>query len=268
MDAKQIKDDIQGEDEVVEDDEIDEQLLEEPVVTVNRTKMVRGLFLAISVLGFVIFAGSLTLFRHRALKDIDGFMSLFLGVSIAFICAIVVSWIRARWICVAVLDETGLIASTLSNKYDLTWGEVVGARSYNKAQKNSKKVQVRVVLLLEGCKCLEAPIDHDQLNPLLRILFSARFKPNCDGQRLGITKGLTVILLGIVAILLGTWWAGHALNQFNNGVFFRGNIRLILLKLAAATVAPLGGLGCLIWGLYHTIAGPILYKPGYLAQHK
>ena len=51
-----------------------------------------------------------------------------------------------RWICVAVFDEAGVIASTLSGKYDLAWEEIVGARTYTKVQKEANKVQVRVLL--------------------------------------------------------------------------------------------------------------------------
>lgn len=237
--------------------------LDEPVVTVNRRPTVVGSFIAVAVLGFVVLGGSLMLFGVRALKDFDGLMLLFLGSEIACVCGMVAIWIRARWICVAVFDEAGVIASTLSGKYDLAWEEIVGARTYTKVQKEANKVQVRVLLLIDNNRCIEAPIHDVQLSLLLRLLSNARFKPDSEGQRLGVTKGLTLMILGSTAVIFGAWWAGHALNQFNNGILFQGNAKAILFKVAAATVLPVGGLICSIWGLYQTIVGPILYKPGY-----
>ena len=235
-----------------------------PIVTIDRKRVVGGSFVAAIILGFVVLAGTATLFGARALLDFDHFMMLFLGVTIAWICAVIAMWIRARWICVAVLDESGVIASTLERKYDLTWEELIGARTYIKVQKDSSKVQARVLLLLEDNRCLEAPIDQVQLNPLFRIAYSSEFKVNSEGQRLGSAKSLTLVFLGIAAIILGAWWAGHALTQWNNGILFQGNMKAILIKVAAATVVPIGGFGCMVWGLYHTIARPILYKPGYI----
>ena len=237
---------------------------DDPIVTIDRKRAVGGSFVAAIVSGFVVLAGAATLVGARAFQDVDHFMLSFLGVAIACICAMIALWIRARWICVAVIDESGVIASTLERKYDLTWEELIGARTYIKVQKDSSTVQARVLLLLEDSRCLEAPIDPVQLNPLIRIAFTAEFKVNSEGQRLGSLKGLTLVLLGIVALVLGSWWAGHALTQWNNGVLFQGNFRAAIFKVAAATVVPIGGFGCMIWGLYHTIARPILYKSGYI----
>ena len=245
--------------------EFDSLSIVDPIVTIDRKRVVRGSFVAITVLGFVVLAGSITLFGDRAGRDLNNLMLLLFGVTIACICAVVAIWIRARWICVAVLDETGVIASTLERKYDLPWGELVGARTYTKEPKDAKSVQVRVLLLLEDGRCLEGPVGQVQMNQLFRLMFSAKFRPDSDGQRLGSVKGLTLIVLGIVSVILGLWWAGHVVDQFNNGVLFQGNVRAIVLKLAAAIAGPVGGLCSIAWGLYHTIARPILYTPGYLS---
>jgi hypothetical protein len=262
MDPRQFKTDPSFEDAIAGDNEQWQD--EDPVVTINRKNAVSGYFIAACVLSFVFFAGSLTLFRVRMFRDIDGFMMMLLGVSIASACAIAAIWIRARWVCVAVLDETGVIASTLADRYDLTWSDLVGARSYTKILKESNRVQGKFWLLLEECRCLEAPVSTDQLHTLFQILLAAKFKPESDGQRLGVMKGLTVSILGVAAMALGTWWAFHAMNQFNNGVLFQGNIKAILFKIAAATLIPIGGLIAFVWGVYHIVFQPILYKPGYL----
>jgi hypothetical protein len=251
----------------LDDGPFDEAALVEPIVTVDRKNAVRGSFVAACVLGFVLLAGSVTLIGPKAFRDFNSFMLLLLGTSIACLCFIAAIWIRARWICVAVLDEAGLIASTLERKYDLTWGELIGARTYTKVSKDANKVQLRLVLLLEDSRCLETPVDYSQWNQLLRIAFSAQFKPDSSGQRLGAVKGITLVLLGIAAVTLGLWWDGIVVNQFNKGILFQGNARAIVLKLAAAAVLPVGGVCCIVWGLYHTLARPILYKPGYIANH-
>ncbi len=250
------------------DEEFDNEMLQDPIVTIDRKRTVGGSFVASTVLGLVVLAGTVTLFGAKAFRDFDHLMLLFFGVTLACLCAMIAVWIRARWICVAVLDESGVIASTLERKYDLTWGELIGARTYTKVIKDSNKVQARVLLLLEDSRCLEAPVDTVQLNPLFRVAFSAEFKANSEGQRLGSTKGLAMVVLGISAMILGSWWAGLAIAQWNNGVLLQGNFKAILIKVASATVVPIGGLGCMIWGLYHTIARPILYKPGYLSGNK
>ncbi len=251
-----------------QDEEFDEPMHADPIVTIDRKQTVGGSFVAATVLGLVLLAGTVTLFGAKAFRDFGQFMLLFFGVTIACICAMIAIWIRSRWICVAVLDESGVIASTLEQKYDLTWGELIGARTYTKVSKDSNKVQGHVLLLLEDSRCLEAPIDAVQLNPLFRIAVSAEYKANSEGQRLGSAKGLGMVVLGISAMILGSWWAGLAWAQFNNGVLFQGNFKAILLKVASATVVPMGGLGCMIWGLYHTIARPILYKSGFLSVNK
>ncbi len=250
------------------DGEFDDAMLKDPIVTIDRKRAVGGSFVAATVLGLVVLAGTVTLFGAKAFRDFDHFMLLFFGATIACLCGMMAVWIRARWICVAVLDESGLIASTLERKYDLTWGELIGARTYTKVLKDSNKVQARVLLLLEDSRCLEAPVEAVQLNLLFRVAFSAEFKANSEGQRLGSTKGLAMVVLGISAMILGSWWAGLAFAQWNNGVLFQGNVKAILIKVASATVVPIGGLGCMIWGLYHTIARPILYEPGYLSGNK
>ncbi len=248
--------------------EIESNSLADPIVTIDRKRAVHGSFIAITVVGFVVLAGSVTLFGDRARRDIDGLMLLLFGVTIACICAIVAIWIRARWICVAVLDEAGVIASTLERKYDLTWGELVGARSYMKVPKDAKMIQVRVLLLLEDGRCLEAPVYQAHMNQLFRLLTSAKFRTDRQGQRMGSVKGSTLIVMGIVSVVLGAWWAGHVIDQFNNGVLFQGNTRAMVLKIAAAIAGPIGGLGSIAWGLYHIIARPILYPPGYLNGHE
>ena len=240
--------------------------MEDPIVTIDRKRAVHGSFIAVAVLGFVVLAGSATLFGDGAFRDVDVFMMLFLGITIACICVIVAIWIRARWICVAVLDDFGVIASTMACKHELSWEELVGARIYKKVLKDAKKVQVRVLLLLEDGRCLEAPVDQTQVNPLYRIICSAKFKKGSEGQQMGILKCLTTVLLGSAAMLLGTWWAGHVVDQFVNGILFLGNIKIVLLKLAFAIVGPVGGLGCIGWGVYHAIARPKLYEPGYLSS--
>jgi len=242
--------------------------MEDPIVTIDRKRRVHGSFIGVTVLGFVVLVGSVTLFGDGAFQNLDGFMMLFLGFTIACVCILVAIWIRSRWICVAVLDDTGAIASTMACKHDLSWEELVGARTYSKVLKDAKKVQVRVLLLLEDGRCLEAPVDHDQVNPLYRIVCSAKFNTGSEGQRMGIIKCLTTVLLGSAAMILGIWWAEHVVDQFTNGVLFQGNIKAILLKLAFAIAGPIGGLGCIGWGLYHAIARPILYKPGYLSSQE
>ncbi len=247
------------------DAEFDPLSMADPIVTIDRKRTVRGSFLAVTVLSLVVLAGSVTLFGDRAGRNADSLMLLLFGVTIACICAIVAIWIRARWICVAVLDETGVIASTLERKYDLPWGEFVGARTYTKVAKDAKSVQVRVLLLLEDGRCLEGPVGQIEMNQLFRLMVSARFKADSDGQRMGSLKGVTLIVLGIVSVILGLWWDGHVVDQFNNGVLFQGNARAMVLKLATAIAGPVGGLCSIAWGLYHTIARPILYTPGYLS---
>jgi hypothetical protein len=240
-----------------------------PIVTVDRKKAVRGSFIAACVLGLVLLAASFKLFGKGAMRNLDGFMLLFIGVSIASACFAVAVWIRARWICVGVLDETGVIASTLSARYELTWDEIVGARSYSKLLKDAHNAQFRVMLLLEGSRCIEAPIAQTQIYFMTKILNSAKFKSGCEGQQLGTTKGLSIIVFGCLSMAIGLWWAGHAINQFNNGALFRGgNVRVILFKIAAATVVPFGGFASVVWGIYHTATGSILYKSGYLAHQK
>ena len=261
MDRRQINSESHFEEDI--DDPDDWQSVSDPIVTVDRKKAVAGYFVVACVLGFIVFASTLTLFRHRAFRDIDGFMFMFLGITLSCVCAVSAIWIRARWICVAVLDNTGVIASTLAGKYDLQWSEIIGARSYTKILKDSNKVQGRVLLLLDESRCLEAPISTDQLHTLFQILLAVKFKPESQGQSLGTTKGLTLSLLGIAAMAIGSWWAFHILNQFNNGVLFQGNAKAIVFKIAAGSLVPIGGLISVVWGIYHTIAKPVLYKPGY-----
>lgn len=246
--------------------EYDTGTVEDVIVTIDRKRAVHGSFIAICVLSLVVLAGTATLFGSGAFQSFDGFMMLFFGVTISCVCVIIAIWIRARWICIAVLDESGVIASTMECKYELFWKDLVGARTYTKVLKDAKKVQVRVLLLLEDSRCLEAPVDHTQMNRLFRILFSAEFKKGSEGQQMGTLKGFTLVFLGAAALVLGTWWSGHAVNQFNKGVLFQGNAKAVMFKLAFAIAGPIGGLGCIGWGLYHAIAHPILYKPGYLSR--
>ena len=241
--------------------------IEDLIVTIDRKRAVHGSFVAVCVLSLVVLAGSITLFGGGAFRSLDGFMILFFGVAIACVCAIIAIWIRARWICVAVLDESGVIASTMDRKYELFWKDLIGARTNTKVLKDSKKVQVRILLLLEDSRCIESPVDQTQMNRLFRILFAAEFKKGSEGQQMGSLKGFTLVFIGAAAVVLGMWWSGHVVDQFNKGVFFQGNAKVIIFKLAFAIAGPVGGLGCIGWGLYHAIVHPILYKPGYLSGH-
>lgn len=247
--------------------EYDSGKIEDLIVTIDRKRAVHGSFVAFCVLSLVVFAGTFTLFGAKAFRSLDGFMMLFLGVAIACVCAIIALWIRARWICVAVLDESGIIASTMESKHELLWKDIIGARTYTKVLKDAKKIQVRLLLLLEDSRCLESPVDQAQMNRLFRILFAAEFKNRSEGQKMGTLKGFTLVFIGAAALILGTWWSGHVVDQFNKGVFFQGNAKVIIFKIAFAFAGPVGGLGCIGWGLYHAIVQPIFYKPGYLSRH-
>ena len=167
----------------------------------------------------------------------------------------------------AVVDENGIIASTLQQKHDLKWSEMIGARTVSKLAKNAKLPTVQLLLLLDEERGLEMPVDFVQIDKLVAILKTATFNPTSQGQRLGTMKGSSLFLFGIIAMLLGIWWVFILIGQFNNGVLFQGNSRAILLKLAAGIVGPFGGLGCACWGLYHVVARPILYLPGWIAKN-
>ena len=241
--------------------------VQEPIVTIDRKKSVYGLFIGVIVLGFVILGGTILLFGGRAAANVDGLMLFLLGTFLSGLCFVALIWIRARWICVAVVDENGIIASTLQQKHDLKWSEMIGARTVSKLAKNAKLPTVQLLLLLDEERGLEMPVDFVQIDKLVAILKTATFNPTSQGQRLGTMKGSSLFLFGIIAMLLGIWWVFILIGQFNNGVLFQGNSRAILLKLAAGIVGPFGGLGCACWGLYHVVARPILYLPGWIAKN-
>ena len=251
--------------DVMEIDNSNQQDASEPIVTINRKKSVYGSLVAIFSLGSIIFGATLYFGAHAA-ANIDGVMLLLLGIFVCGLCAVGFVWIRARWICVAVLDPEGMIASTLEQKYDLKWSELIGARTKSVAPKGGKQMPTKLLLLLEGEHCLEMPVDFNQLNSLYRILSTAQFNPTSQGQRLGTLKGSALFFFGAIALVLGIWWVTQLLGQLNNGVLFKGNFKAILLKVALGMLGPAGGFGCMCWGLYHVMAKPILYHPGWISN--
>jgi len=248
-------------------EEFELPILDDPVVTIDRKAIVHGTFIASVVLSLVVLASVCTILGGRAFRNFDSFMILFCGIAISLVCAAASLWIRARWITVAVLDDYGIIASTMERKYDLPWSEVVGARTYKKYDKNKRQNQFRILVLLDDARCLEAPVDSSQGTELVRLMNSAEFKKGSEGQRLGAFKAIAAITFGAMAMALGMWWFGHGVKQFNNGVLFQGNAKTIVLKLAAMIGLPIVGLGSIVWGLYHCVTSPILYKPGYIGSN-
>lgn len=241
--------------------------VQEPIVIIDRKRTVYGSFIGLIVLGCVILGGTFLLFGGRGGGNINRLMLFLLGTFLSGLCFVALIWIRARWICVAVVDENGIIASTLQQKYDLNWSEMIGARTQSKLAKNANVPTVQLLLLLDEERGLEMPVDFVQINNLYAILETATFHPTSPGQRLGTTKGSALFLFGTIAMLLGIWWVFVLIGQNNRGVLFQGNARAILIKLAAGIVGPLGGLGCTCWGLYHVVMRPILYLPGWIAKN-
>ncbi|MEQ1830874.1 MAG: hypothetical protein ABL921_33315, partial [Pirellula sp.] len=172
-------------------------------------------------------------------------------------------WIRARWVRVAVIDENGIIASTIEQKYDLDWCDLVGARTSVKYAKDTNVPKVNLLLLLEDERGLEMPIQYEQQNALYQILADVKFKHDSPGQRLGTLKGTLLFVFGTAAFLLGLWWVFVLKGQMNNGVLLQGNGKGIIIKLALGVIGPVGGLGSACWGLYHIVVRPILYQPGW-----
>jgi len=240
---------------------------QDPVVTINRKGNVVRLSIA-AALGFcAVMAGTVFLFGGKVANDIDSLMLALLGLFIAGLCAIGFFWIRSRWICVAVIDVDGIIASTITEKWELSWAEIIGVRTTLKLAKNATYPTVRLLLLLEDSKCLESTINFSQFNNLKEILQQAEFKPNSLGQQLGTVKGVVIFCVCSVALMLGIWWDAQLLHRFNNGLFPMGNAKLILIQVALAVAAPIGGLMGAVWALYHLVARPVLYTHGWIINH-
>jgi hypothetical protein len=238
------------------------------IVTINRKMQVYWYLTGVFVLGCLVFVGTFTWFGGRGLANVNRLMLCLLGTFVSGICMVAFVWIRERWICVAVLDENGIIASTIAKKYDLQWSDLIGARTYAKYSKDTNLPKVRLLLLVDEDRGLESPVPLSQINTLYQILGNATFKLDCEGQRLGTIQGSTLFILGTIAFLLGLWWDTILLGQFNDGKLFQGNGKIILLKLATGIAGPIGGLGCAVWALYHVVARPILYVPGWITSKK
>ena len=237
---------------------------QERVVTINRKKSVVGSMTGVAVLGCVIFAGNLLFVRFVRAGNVDSLLQLLLGFSIFGLCLVAVLWIRARWMCVAVIDEGGIIATTMEQKHDLPWSDLIGARTYVKQPQGAKHPTARVLLLLENGRCLEGPVDHIQMPVLFQLLSLAEFKREAQGQQLGTLKAATILFFGVLACILGLWWCTHLAAQWNNGILFQGNAKAMIIKIVAGIAGPLGGVFSIGWGLYHMIAKPILYTPGWI----
>lgn len=242
-------------------------LAQDPIVTINR----RGKVLLLSILAALgacaVLSGTLFFFGGKVANDIDSLMLALLGLFLAGMLAIVFFWIRARWICVAVLDFDGIIASTLSEKWELSWSEIIGVKTTLKLAKNATYPTVRILLLLENSRCLESSLNFSQFSDLKEILQQAEFKPDSAGQELGTLKGIVAFCVCCVALMLGVWWDSQLITRFNNGLFPVGNIRWILIQLALAVGAPIGGFGGACWAVYHLVARPVLHPPGWTTVH-
>jgi hypothetical protein len=240
---------------------------QDPIVTINR----RGKVVLLSVVaaaGFcAVVAGTIFLFGGKVANDVNSMMLAMLGLFLAGLLGIGFFWVRARWICVAVIDMDGIIASTLVEKWELSWAELIGVRTTLKLAKNATYPTVRLLLLLEDSKCLEATLNFSQFQDLKEILEQAEFKPNSVGQQLGTLKGVVAFCVCCVAFLLGIWWDAQLLQRFNAGLFPAGNARSVLIQIALAVVAPIGGFSGAIWALYHLVMRPVLYMPGWINRH-
>jgi hypothetical protein len=238
------------------------------LVTINRKRVVAGFMVGVLIAGSVVLGLFIAGFGRGPVGNINTLMSLLFGFTVFIACLALALWIRGRWICVGVIDEEGVIANTLGQKYQLTWSDLVGARTYFKKSKQSNKPQLRILLLLEEERCLEANVEVHQFSTLVQILSNAAFKPGSQGQCLGTLKGLAVIFFGILTFILGVWWASQVIEQFNRGVLFKGNGRVMMIKVLLAVGGPGGGIAAAFWGFYHLIARPILYPPGWIAKHE
>jgi hypothetical protein len=240
---------------------------QDPIVTINRKGKVVLLSVVVAAVFFAVIAGTVYLFGGKVANDVNSLMLAMLGLFVAGLFGIGFFWIRSRWICVAVIDMDGMIASTLTEKWELSWAELIGVRTTLKLAKNATFPTVRLLLLLEDSKCLEATLNFSQFNDLKEILEQAEFKPNSAGQQLGTLKGVVAFCVCCVAFLLGIWWDVQLLQRFNAGLFPAGNARSVLIQIALALVAPIGGLSGAVWALYHLVMRPVLYTPGWMNRH-
>lgn len=240
---------------------------QDPIVTINRKGKVVLLSVVAAAGAFAVIAGTVYMFGGKVANDLNSLMLAMLGLFVAGLFGIGFFWIRSRWICVAVIDMDGMIASTLTEKWELSWAELIGVRTTLKLAKNATFPTVRLLLLLEDSKCLEATLNFSQFNDLKEILEQAEFKPNSAGQQLGTLKGVVAFCVCCVAFLLGIWWDVQLLQRFNAGLFPAGNARSVLIQIALALVAPIGGLSGAVWALYHLVMRPVLYTPGWINRH-
>jgi len=238
--------------------------MQDSIVTVDRKRVVIGMMTCVMVLGIISVGGTALIMRGNGIANVNHMIYLMFGCTLVFLFIAVALWIRARWVCVAVVDEGGIIASTLKQKHNFDWSELCGARTYSKIAKNAKHPTHQLLLMLDDGRSLEMPIELAQMNTLYEILSDVEWKKDSPGQRLGTMKSSTVIVLGLIAFVLGIWWDYQLVGQFNQGVLFKGNGKAVLLKIGLGIVGPFGGICSIVWGLYHLIARPILYSPGWL----
>jgi hypothetical protein len=242
-------------------------MLTDPVVTIDRKTTVRLALVVVALTGVGVLIGTLLIFGGQRVGNVHRLMLCLIGMLIAGVCAAAFFWIRSRWLIVAVIDENGLLGNTSERSYDLAWEDMVGARTRITYPKNSVVPHVHVLLLLEGERCLESTIRPQDRIGLLQILEQAEFKKDAEGQKLGVTKGTLLFVLGVLTCMIGVWWIFVLKQQFDAGTLFRGNSKLILIKLALGILGPTGGLALAFWSLYHIVARPVLYTPGWRPSH-
>jgi hypothetical protein len=238
---------------------------EPPVITINRKGTVWFFAVFAASLALAIPFGAVVYLPTANLRGFDGLSQILLFLFAEGLAIAAVFWIRARWVCVAVLDECGVIASTIAQKHELVWRDIIGVRT-SSYHPEKKKPFIKFLLLLPQERCLSGQIHVRDQKDLIELLTHAKLMHGSEGQRLGLLKSVCLFLLGAVGMLLGIWWVSVLIDQWNNGVLFQGGGRAILLKLLLGFVGPIGGFFAALCGLYHALAQPILYSPGWREQ--
>ena len=240
---------------------------EEPMVTIDRKASVSRISVGHALACCAILCGTVFFFGGKVANDLNSLMLALLGLFVAGLCAVGYLWIRHRWICVGVLDLSGVIVSTLKQKHELAWEDVVGVRTTLKQKKNAKYPTVHLLLLLDESRCLEASIDYNQFQDLKDILQETKLKEGSLGQELGTVKGIALFCFGSIACILGVWWDFQLIDLFNQGLFPKGNGKIVMIQLALAVGGPIGGFFAAGWALYHLAVRPILYAPGWINKY-
>lgn len=238
------------------------------VITVQRAFSVRVFLIIAFVLGMTLLCATLLLFGGRAKWNPQFLMPCILGMFLAGLMAVAFFWIRARFVCVAVLDDNGVLARTTERKYDLKWDEIIGARTKITYPKDGGTPKVHLLLILEEQRFLEMPIRFEELQKLNAIQQSVALKQKSEGQPLGTLKASLLFVFGVIGLALGLWWVYVLSQQWNNGLLFRGNIKAVFFKIGIGIAGPIAGLSSAIFGLYHILARPILYQPGWIETKK